>query len=551
MTKKLSNSSLTKLDEPFLEEINRIRLDEFSNKAIQFAYKLESIPKEQKPNKMLRMNKNKTVFKETNQFYDRYFYQDSASIGLLLTNIDKSRIKLNTKRLPSFYTMGFERLKLAAAQRALFFDSNQNVSVHKTISDMERNKKNFPRRSNKRSIAIEMALGISQTNKTPTRTPAFTEIGYKKISSAKRVSRNDITKNGLFNIIGKHPRKILGVGAMPPVSGWRDVLVISAIGHMLSFAPRSSIYANNIELRIKLIRSAKQVIEDLDINSVWKKRSLRNIGASLGVSNPKLELQIATQLYKKAGVRMFRLYTIGSDPRVIETAKLLREKFGDDIEIFVGQIADIAQAENLVSANIKVDGLIYGHGGGQQCTSATNGMALTNLEDLYLATISKKLNNTSIIAEGGIGRSIGVALMMGVDAALGNQKLVRGAIETMNLFIKDKNDDICQPYPGTASPVTQLIEAEDILLRKNKLDAAGRTYQSEGKPGFMYYKNKANSSAFWINLYLSHAARTLADVGVSNIMGLRNFMRTTNVDLFRILTEKTIYVSSAHKDSGT
>lgn len=550
MPAKINKTSLNLLIEPFKQEVARIRTEEFDQASINFAYELEALKKGQRANKRLISSGVKNIYKETNKFYDRFYYEASSSIGILLTNIDKSRIR-SANGQPSLYVMGPERIKLALAQRAMFFLQNQNGGVHKLLANLEKSSDNYPKRSNLKSLAIEAALGMDKTGGIPIRTPAFTEIGYKKISSDKRVSRNEIVNSGLFNIVGKYPRKIIGIGAMPPVSGWRDVIVISALGHMLSFAPRSSIYQGDVDLRVNLINSARDVIDDLDIKQVWKKRAQRNIGASLGIADPKAEVKIARALHQKAGVRLFRIYTIGSDPLVIETAKLLRKDLGKDIEIFVGQIADIKQAERLVEKDVRADGLIYGHGGGQQCTSATNGMALTNLEDLYLATRNKKLNRTSIIAEGGIGRSIGTALLMGVDAALGNQKLIRGTIETMNLFIKDKKGDICQPYPGTASPVTQLIEAEDTVSRANKLDPAGRTYQSEGKPGFMYYKNKANSAAFWINQYLNHAARTLADLGVSDIQGLREMLKKNNTEYFRILTDRTRYVSSAHRDVTT
>ncbi len=551
MPDSFKKSQIKFLVEPFSEEIERIRNEEFSKEAIEFAYQLEALNDKATPTKTLKTNGNKQILKQTNKFYDRYYYKNSASLGILLTNIDKSRIQMNANKTPDFYLMGSERIKLALAQRALFFQTNQNTKVHQILDEFENNKQSFPKRNNKPSLAIEYALGIDSTNGVPIRTPAFTEIGYKKISSAERVSRNEIVNNGLFNFVGKYPRKIIGLGAMPPVTGWKDILVISAIGHMLSFAPRSSIYAHNIKLRVNLINSAKNTIKEHKLNKKWQERAIKNIGAALGISNPKEELKIAKELYKETGVKSFRLYTIGSDPRVIETAKLLRSHFGDEIEIFVGQIADIPQAEQLVAKDIKVDGLIYGHGGGQQCTSATNGMALTNLEDLYLATQNPKLNNTSILAEGGIGRSIGVALLMGVDATLGNQKLVRGSIETMNLFIKDKNGDICQPYPGTASPVTQLIEAEDKSYRLSKLDPAGRTYQSEGKPGFMYYKNKANSASFWFNSHFNHAARTLADIGVENISEMRKMLASSDIEFFRLLTDRTRYISSAHLDTST
>ncbi|MGV2434015.1 MAG UNVERIFIED_CONTAM: hypothetical protein LVT10_03190 [Anaerolineae bacterium] len=102
-------------------------------------------------------------------------------------------------------------------------------------------------------------------------------------------------------------------------------------------------------------------------------RATRNIGAAIGCGNVAEELASARYLYEHAGVRLFRIYTINSDPRVIETAEAIRQAFGDEIELFVGQVSDHKQALQLIAPNVRVDGLFFGHGGGRQCTSATNG----------------------------------------------------------------------------------------------------------------------------------------------------------------------------------
>lgn len=535
------------LKEPFIEEMERIRPKEFTPQAIDFAYKLESLnPNLKKTKSLVVRNYKVQISKEYNDFYTRYkISENSASLGLILTNIDLNRLK-KKNGIPILWQMGSERIRLALAQRALFFDQNQNRSVQEHLRMMENGKIHFVPRINNRSLTIDQILGIKKPGDTALYTPAVSELGYKKISTPGLISRRKILENGLFNIIGKYPRKILGLGAMPPITGWRDTLVTSAVGHMVSFIPRSSIFSFDVQNRIKLGQEVSRIINSLIIPSEWKERSLKNIGAALGAESPQDELKTAIKLYKEAGIKLFRIYTIGSDIRVIETAKLLRQKFGNEIEIFVGQIADKIQAQKLISRNIRVDGLIYGHGGGQQCTSAINGMAITTLEDIYEIGLDNKFNNTTILIEGGLGRSIGTALILGIDACLGNQKFVRGSIETGNLFVQDNYGKICQPYPGTASPVTQIIESQDPKLRSRRIDAAGRTYYSEGKPGLMFYEAKAGSMSFWVNEYLSHAARTLADLGVGNIYELRTLIGKGKREFLRIMTEKAQYLSEPH-----
>lgn len=534
------------LKEPFEDEMDRIRFNELSDEAKDFAFQLEPLVP-QKFNNGLLSNKSHSITEVKSKYYSWYkIAKDSPSLGLILTNIDLNRIKRNKNGKPVFWQMGKLRLSLAMAQRALYFDENQNKEIYKVIERYENSSVKIPPRGNLRSKTVEEALGKKTKNSQALYTPAISELGYKKISSNETLSRREIFKTGLFNMVGKYPRKILGLGAMPPVSGWRDTLIMSAVGHMVCFIPRSSMFANDIKKRIKLGVEAKKVVNSLKIKASWKYKVERNIGAALGAENPQEEVKIVKRLYKEAGIKLFRIYTIGSDARVIKTAQLLRQTFGDDIEIFVGQIADKTQAEKLISKDIKVDGLIYGHGGGQQCTSAINGMAITTLEDIYDVTLDKKFNKTTILVEGGLGRSIGTALILGVDAGLGNQKFVHGTIETGGLFVESLKGKVCQPYPGTASPVTQIIESQDRNLRVRRIDAAGRTHYSEGKPGLMFYEEKACSMAFWINEYLRHAARTFADLGVKNISQLRGLLKKDKKEYLRILSEQTQYLSEAH-----
>jgi hypothetical protein len=527
------------LPEPYPEEISRIRYDQISKNGLDFAYHLECLDDTDK------LKHYPDIIADTKTFYTRYFYKhDSPSLGLIITNIDSTRLVFKNS-IPLILQMGPQRRKVALAQRAVFFDQNQNETIYKIIHDLEAQIISIPPRSNQRSKTIEASLGFSKSYPFPTRTPAFSELGYKKRSTDRIISRREILTSGLFNKVGKYPRRIIGLGSMPPVTGWRDTLVTAAIAYMPCFIPRNSIFAFDIERRISLANKAKSTIDQLKIPPAEKERVNRNIGASIGIDVEE-EIKVAKKLYEKAGIRLFRIYTIGSDKRVIDMAQALRAEFGDTIEIFVGQIADKNQALRLISPKIRVDALVFGHGGGQQCTSAINGMAITTVEDVYNVVTDPVFNSTSVIVEGGIDRSIGTALIMGIDCCLGNQKMVHGTIETGDLFFQHLNGKVCQPYPGSASPVTQLIESEDENIRQKRSDASGRTYNPEGKPGFMYLEKKANSMSFWINEYLSYAARTLADLGVKNISELRNIIKNEKTDLLRIMSEKTQYMADAY-----
>ncbi|MFC1722493.1 IMP dehydrogenase, partial [Patescibacteria group bacterium] len=249
--------------------------------------------------------------------------------------------------------------------------------------------------------------------------------------------------------------------------------------------------------------------------------------------------------YKKENIKLFRIYTINSDPRVIETAELLRKKLGDDIEIFVGQISDITQARLLVE-KAKVDALIFGHGGGRQCTSATNGMAISTVEEIYSIIKDEFFNDTSLIVEGGVGKSVGALIILGVDCILYNQQLVKGTLEIGGLFLQHLNGTFVQPYHGSASAPTMIIEAANPNMHDQRIDCSGRTKIPEGKPGYSKYSEKANSMTYWVEEFKHQAARTLADLGVENMSELRTFLQTTDLDMLRIVSPEAAKTASAY-----
>lgn len=539
------NYPIYMIPEPYEQELQRVRLHKLQNtKALNFAFSLECLANKTKPNKKLSADKYDPIEYKENKFYSRFIKdQKSSSLGLLLTDIDRSSLKLYKNGNPVLWQMGPERRYLALAQRMEYFMDHQNTQVEKILNKIDA--EGMENRVNKRSSTIETALGKNIVGDV-TQTKALKEIGYKKISSDKAVSRTRISDFGLYNKIGKYGRSIYGIGSMPPISGWRDILVTSAIGHMPVFTHRNSLNAVDFDNQIKLIKDAKKTLRSLGLSKEAYLRAERNIGAALGSGTIEEETEKARRLYDEANVKLFRIYTINSDPRVIETARALRKEFDDDIEIFVGQIADKKQALALIDPKIRVDALIFGHGGGMQCTSATNGMALTTLEEIYDVITDARFNNVTVVAEGGIGKSVGALLLLGVDLILSNQKLVHGTIETGDLFFEHKSGKPCQPYHGSASAPTMLIESSNDELLEKRMYASGRAKKVEGGPGYMFFSQKANSMAFYVNEFKHYAARTLADLGVEDLSELRRFLDTNNKELFRIISTEASVMSGIH-----
>lgn len=538
------------LQEPYAQELERPRFEKLTDKtALKFAFSLESLERINFPNKKFIANRYRPLASdEKNSFYIRYSADPrSPSLGLVLTDVDRANIKTYANGDPELWQMGPERRKLALIQRSEYFLKNHNPRIYAYINKLERKIQSFPPRPNRRHAAIDRILKCDNGGKSAVYASAFQELGYRKRSSNQILSRAEIAENYLFNKIGKYPRKIIGLGSMPTTSGQRDAVVTAAIGHMPIFVTRNSLFAGDVARQISLIKEADKVIKYIFSSKTRQDLVKRNIGVSLGIDNPKNTLANAKKLFKTAGVRLFRIYTIGSDPRVIELALLLRRTFGDEIEIFVGQITDKKQALRLIDRDIRADALIFGHGGGRQCTSAINGMAISTMEEVYEITLDKRFNHTSLLVEGGVGTSIGPMLLL-VDGVLYNQQLVHGTIEAGDIFLKDKYG-YCQPYHGEASPPTQIVESANPLLREKRLSWSGRTNNPEGKPGYMYYKEKANSMAFWIREFLGYAARTLADLGVKNIPELRALISDEKQEFLRIISNDAAYIASPYGES--
>ncbi len=537
--------SVLMLPEPYQLELARVEKAALQDEAaLHFAYALEALEAANAPNAEFTAPNYQPIPYEENAHYSRYLPKaDSSSIGLILTDVDRRYLRMNPDGSPALWQFGPERRSLSLAQRADFFLSNQNAEVQAALDAIARAP--IPPRSNKASATIEAVLGLHESP-VITSTYSWKDLGYRKQSSAQHVSRTRSAEIGLFNRVGKQPRNVLGFGSMPAISGWRDVLVTAAIGHHCIFTHRNSIFAGYCQRQAALIQAAKAALRRLPLPEADCQRAERNIGAAIGCSNVEEELRAARHLFEEAGVRLFRIYTINSDPRVIEMAAAMRREFGDAIELFVGQVSDKSQCLRLIAPDIRADGLFFGHGGGRQCTSATNGMAVTTLEEVYSITTDERFNHVTIAVEGGIGPSMGHLLLLGVDLISYNQQLARCVIEQGDVYFEHKSGVVCMPYHGSASAPTMIIESRNEALTKKRLRPGGRTRNVEGKTGYRFFEERANSMAFYINTFKHYAARALADVGVADMRELRHFVAENDKELIRVVSSQASAVGQAY-----
>ncbi len=534
------------IPEPYRQEVERVDYAALqAEAALSFAFSLEALEDANPPNGRFEAPNYQPIQYEENIYYSRYLPKTgSRSIGLILTDVDRGTLRMNKNGSPIIWQFGPERRTLCLAQRADFFHSNQSAEVLHTLDAIGRAGA-IPQRSNRRSLTVESVLGLNE-NPFITSTYSWKDLGYRKRSSARQVSRTLSAECGLFNRIGKYPRSVLGFGSMPAISGWRDVLATAAIGHHAIFTHRNSIFAGYIERQAAVINAAQDLLRPVLKKDADFQRAARNIGAAIGCSNVEDEVRSARYLYDRAGVRLFRIYTINSDPRVIEIAAAIRAEFGDEIELFVGQVSDKTQCLQLIAPDIRVDGLFFGHGGGRQCTSATNGMAVTTLEEVYSITTDERFNDVTIAVEGGIGSSMGHLLLMGIDLISYNQQLARCVIEQGDIYFEHKSGVVCMPYHGSASAPTMIIESANPDLARQRLRPGGRTRNVEGKAGYRFFEEKANSMVFYINTFKHYAARALADVGVRDMAELRQFARDHDEELIRVVSSQASAVGQAY-----
>jgi len=463
----------------------------------------------------------------------------SPSGGLIITPIDLAtdsrgkpkRINQDTFGNPIFWQMGERRVKDAVMSRQVEFDRYHNKEFYTQIRMMvEEAKENKPLRSNKRSPDIEELLGISGIEMDDGGMVNFSKVKVKKTSmgreftvpreySNKKVSRSAGTY-GSFSTATGIPSSVLALGGMPPVTGSVDVVTTAAMSFMRSWIPRNGYFAHS-EKQVKLFEASKKRIESYNLPDDIKDIVLRQIGVSVGGNNVEQTMKDAQAMYD-VGCRSFRIYTTNPGIEVVDTARALRKQFGEDITICVGPIADIEQAIALSAPDVKVNELLAGHGGGENCTSLSAGGSPNSLELAYLMSIDTRFNHTSIGLEGGTGEHLAPWLPF-VDKISKDGGMIAGVVETTGgLFIENTKGDIVTPYHGSASPATILMES--LLypeLADTRVHADGQVKHPEGKPGYSVARESVNSVVQHFVQYRDYIGRILADAGCGSMAELR------------------------------
>lgn len=289
---------------------------------------------------------------------------------------------------------------------------------------------------------------------------AISDLGVEVVGSDRpRVGRADRLRFGPFVKLGRYARSPLVGSAMPDIYGSVGSLSTMAQLHCLVGVPRNSVF-HDISRQVKLVEETLRALEqsevlvgrsDADwILNQWK----HNLMGVVETESEKALLR--TQALYDAGIRTFRVYSPEPGLSVLQTVKALREKFGEEIEIFAGQVVDVEQAKRLEEAG--ADGLYVGIGGGGRCITGVRSGSVIDWPDLVWDMRGEI--TIPVVVEGGASDHIATTIALGASGIGVSRIAGGGTIESPGgmLFCVDENGEFYKPYGGEASARTKYLD---------------------------------------------------------------------------------------------
>jgi hypothetical protein len=300
-----------------------------------------------------------------------------------------------------------------------------------------------------RAIRDELALSVS-------------DVGIAVVGSqGERVARTKRFKEGPFIKFGRQARSLLVGSAMPDI--WGSVYAISTMAQCLSLVgvPRNGPFSDT-KRQVDLVKEVWKALETSEIllgKTAAEKKYLLNHWKHnvMGVleTESKGALKRAKALYE-AGVRTFRVYSPEPGTGALDTVKALRKVFGNEPEIFVGQVVDVIQAKQLEAAG--ADGLYIGIGGGGRCITGVRSGSVIDWPILLWQLRGEV--SIPLIVEGGASDHIATTLALGASGIGVSRIAGGGTIESPGgmLYCVDKHGRYFKPYGGEASARTKYLD---------------------------------------------------------------------------------------------
>lgn len=484
-----------------------------------------------------------------------------------LPNGEPTRLIVNPDGRPSFMQHGADSYKRALAARAYEYSIHHNPEMYEKLRKLMKEK--TPDRPNQASPVIEAMLNKKEIRTVDPETeeeiinfqashvPGFTDLAYARQFSEESRSRTAAAMNHILNRNGI-PTSIFALGGMPPATGSFDIITTTALSLMRVCVPHNSLFVD-FNRRKKMFSECKAYVEDMipgEENEDIRRLAVAQIGVC--VSGKDIE-SIADQTDQliDSGCGSLRIYTTNPGPEVIEAARAIgrtvKEKRDPD-ELFpfhlcVGPIVDTQQAEQLLQVSEEYGlalTLLGGHGGGENCTSLEGGAAANAIEIIYDLSQKSEFNNVSLGFEGGLGTWFGPWLGR-IEQISKDGSMVRGCVETQGgLSVLHKTGVPVQPYSGTASPWTQMVERTLFPELAPRTNPAGQLKNNEGKPGYMEISRWATSITNYFHYMRSMLGRTLADQRSGSIEE-RIYRIKTEGDNHRFVSASALQTAKSHR----
>jgi len=243
---------------------------------------------------------------------------------------------------------------------------------------------------------------------------------------------------------------------MPDIFGAPAALATLAQSHGLACIPRNGPFSE-VKRQASLASAAfawlkgEPILEGRSDKEVLLKKWQHNL---VGVIESSMRTGLGrAQALHKVGIRSFRIYSPEPGNDAVVILRKLRKIYGNKIEVFAGQVADLKQAKELEEAG--ADGLYIGIGGGGRCTTSVRSGSVVGWPELLWQL--RGAVNIPVIVEGGASTQIGVTLALGASG-IGISRIVGGGtIESPGglLYLVNKEGEWFKPYGGEASARTK------------------------------------------------------------------------------------------------
>ena len=443
---------------------------------------------------------------------------NSADIGLIVTDYDRrkvmngnqTRLVLNRDGHPTFLQHNEGSYHRALAARAYEYALHHNPEMYAKLrrmmaGEMTEERPNIPSEVLKEMLGKKPGENTMEDDDVQTfKVPGFTDLAYTRQYSEQPTSRSKAAMSHIINRNGI-PTSMLAMGGMPPVTGSRDTVATAALSFTRSYIAHNSLFVP-FERRVNLFNESKAYVEEMipgDENEDIRRIAVAQIGICISGNNMETITKQSEQAMD-AGCGSMRIYTTNPGPEVVETARTIgkmwqnkkTDKHTFPFHLCVGPIVDKKQSDELLKVSKEYGlalTLLSGHGGGENCTSLEGGAAANAIEIMYDLIQDPDFNRVSLGFEGGLGTWFGPWMGL-IDVISKDGSAVRGCVETQGgLSVLHKSGAVVQPYSGTASPWTQMLERTLFPQLAPRTNHAGQLNNNEGKPGYMKVSHWAPS----------------------------------------------------------